>query len=68
MGDQPVARPLPTHDDTNRINAHRHPCLEGDSNQRSQCSIELRQFMLATVIGLPHINPYKSNNSYLNGL
>jgi hypothetical protein len=23
-GDQPVARPLPTH----RINAHRHPCLE----------------------------------------
>jgi hypothetical protein len=23
-GDQPIARPLPTH----RINAHRHPCLE----------------------------------------
>jgi hypothetical protein len=33
-GDQPVARPLPTH----RINAHRHPCIEWDSNLRSQCS------------------------------
>jgi hypothetical protein len=33
-GDQPVARPLPTH----RINAGRHSCLERHSNQRSQCS------------------------------
>jgi hypothetical protein len=29
-GDKPVARPLPTH----RIKAHRHPCLEWDSNPR----------------------------------
>jgi hypothetical protein len=40
-GDQPVARSLPTH----RINAHRHPCLEWDSNPRSQRSSERRQFM-----------------------
>jgi hypothetical protein len=33
MGGQPVARPLPNH----RINAHRHPCLEWDYNQGSQC-------------------------------
>jgi hypothetical protein len=37
-GDQPVARPLPTHMATNRINAHRHPCVEWDSNSRSQRS------------------------------
>jgi hypothetical protein len=41
-GDQPVARPLPTH----RINAHRHPCLEWYTNPRSQLSSERRQFML----------------------
>jgi hypothetical protein len=34
MGDQPIARPLPTH----RINAQRHPCLESDSKPRSQHS------------------------------
>jgi hypothetical protein len=28
-----------------RINAHRHPCLEWDSNPRSQRSSERRQFM-----------------------
>jgi hypothetical protein len=28
-----------------RINAHRYPCLEWDSNPRSQCSSERRQFM-----------------------
>jgi hypothetical protein len=42
-GHQPVARPLPTHN-TNRINAHRHTCLEWDSNP-SQCSSERRRFM-----------------------
>jgi hypothetical protein len=31
-GDQPDARPLPTQDNTNRINAGTHPCLERDSN------------------------------------
>jgi hypothetical protein len=31
-GDQPMARPAPTQ----RINAHRHPCLEWDSNPRPQ--------------------------------
>jgi hypothetical protein len=30
---------------TNRINANRHPCLEWDSNPRSQCSSEQRHFM-----------------------
>jgi hypothetical protein len=30
-GDQRVARPLPKH----RVNTHRHPCLEWDSNPRS---------------------------------
>jgi hypothetical protein len=39
-GDQPVARPLPAH----RINAHRHPCLEWDSNPRPQRSSERREF------------------------
>jgi hypothetical protein len=28
-----------------RINAHRHPCLEWDSNPRSQCSSAPRRFM-----------------------
>jgi hypothetical protein len=36
MGDQPITRPLLTH----RINTHRHPCLQWDSNPRSQCSIQ----------------------------
>jgi hypothetical protein len=40
-GDQPVARQPPTH----RINVHRHACLEWDSNRRSRCSSERRQFM-----------------------
>jgi hypothetical protein len=36
--DQPVARPLPTHRTTQTKNkrTHRHPCLECDSNPRSQ--------------------------------
>jgi hypothetical protein len=37
-GDQPVARPLPTHSTTQTQN--KHPCLEWDSNPRSQCSNE----------------------------
>jgi hypothetical protein len=52
-GDQPVARPLPTH----RINAHRHPCLEWDSNPPSQCW-SLRRRLLdraAAVIGFEAI-------------
>jgi hypothetical protein len=43
-GDQPVARPLPTH----RTNAHRHPCLECDSNPRSQCLSARRRFIPQT--------------------
>jgi hypothetical protein len=31
-----------TQDSTNRINAHRHPCLECDSNPRSQCTSKLK--------------------------
>jgi hypothetical protein len=45
-GDQPAARPLPTH--KHRINAHRHSCLEWDSNPRSQRSGDRRQFMPQT--------------------
>jgi hypothetical protein len=41
-GDQPVARPLPIQDNTN---IDIHPCLKWDSNPRSQCSSEIRQFM-----------------------
>jgi hypothetical protein len=44
-GDQPVARPPPAQDNTNRINAHRHRCLKWDSNIRSQCLSGRRQFM-----------------------
>jgi hypothetical protein len=46
--DQPVARPLPTHRTTqtqNKRTQYRHPCLEWDSNPRSQRSSERRQFM-----------------------
>jgi hypothetical protein len=47
-GDQPVARPLPTH----RINAYRYPCLEWDSNPRSKGSSERRGFMPETMPSL----------------
>jgi hypothetical protein len=40
-GDQPVARLLPIQ----RINSHRHPCLEWDSNPKPQCSSGRRLFM-----------------------
>jgi hypothetical protein len=52
MSDQPVARPLPTHRTTQTQNkrTHRHPCLEWDSNPRSQRSSGRRQFM-------PHVRP-----------
>jgi hypothetical protein len=42
MGDQSVARPLPTY----RINAHRHPCLKWHSNSRSQYFSGRTQCML----------------------
>jgi hypothetical protein len=44
-GDLSFTRPLPTQDNTNRINAHRHPCLEWNSNPRPQRSSDRRQFM-----------------------
>jgi hypothetical protein len=44
--DQPVPRPLPTHRTTQpQTHTHRHPCLEWDSNPRSQRSSEQRKFM-----------------------
>jgi hypothetical protein len=48
-GNQPVAGPL-LHKEQHkhRINAHRHPCLEWDSNPRSQRPSERRQFMPQT--------------------
>jgi hypothetical protein len=45
-GDQPVARPLPTYKTTQTKNKpHRYKCLVWESNRRSQCSSERRQFM-----------------------
>jgi hypothetical protein len=38
-------RYLHTGQHKHRINAHRHPCLEWDSNPRSQCSSGRRRFM-----------------------
>jgi hypothetical protein len=51
MEDQHIARSLPTHRTTQTQNKHRqtHPCLEWDSNPRSQRSKERRQFMPQTV-------------------
>jgi hypothetical protein len=43
-GDQPFARPLLTGQHKHIIKAHRHPCLEWDSNPGPQCSGERRQF------------------------
>jgi hypothetical protein len=37
-----------TQDNTNRINAHRHPCLAWDSNLWPQCSSGRRQLMPQT--------------------
>jgi hypothetical protein len=34
-----------TQNDTNRINAHRYPCLEWDSNPQLQCSSGRRRLM-----------------------
>jgi hypothetical protein len=51
-GDQPVARPLPTHRTTQTQNKriqYRHPCLNWDSTPRSQRSSKRRQFMPQTV-------------------
>jgi hypothetical protein len=44
-GDQPDARSLPTHRTTQTQNKRRRPCLERDSNPRSQCSSGRRLFM-----------------------
>jgi hypothetical protein len=47
-GDQPVARPLSAHRITqiqNKRTQYRHPCLQWDSNPRSQRSSERRHFL-----------------------
>jgi hypothetical protein len=41
-------RYLNTEQHKHRINAHRYPCLELDSNQRPQCSSKRRRFMSQT--------------------
>jgi hypothetical protein len=41
----PQGRYLHTEEHKHRINAHRHPCLEWDSNPRSQRSSWRRRFM-----------------------
>jgi hypothetical protein len=47
MGDQPVARPLPTHRTTQTQNkrTHTHPCFKWDSNPWSQWLSGRRQLM-----------------------
>jgi hypothetical protein len=54
-GDQPVARSLPTHKTAQMQNkrTQRHPCLQWDSNPRSQCSSGRRRSIdrAATMIG-----------------
>jgi hypothetical protein len=44
-GDQPDARPLPTQDNTTQKNADIRPCLEQDSNPRSQRSSGRRRYV-----------------------
>jgi hypothetical protein len=44
----PQGRYLHAEQHKHRINVHRHPCLEWDSNPRSQCSSERRQLMHLT--------------------
>jgi len=36
---------LPTQDNTTQKNEDTYPCLEGDSNPRSQCSSGRRQYV-----------------------
>jgi hypothetical protein len=48
MGDQSDARPLSTQDNTTHKNAYTLPCLERDSNLRSQCSSGRREFVPQT--------------------
>jgi hypothetical protein len=54
-GEQPVARPLPAHRTTqtqNKCTQYRHPCLEWDSNPRSQRAKTIHALDRgATVIG-----------------
>jgi hypothetical protein len=42
---QSQGRYLITEQHKHRMNAHRHPCLEWDTNPRTQCSSERRQLM-----------------------
>jgi len=37
-GDRPVVRPLPTQDSATQKDVDIHPCLQRDSDPRSQCS------------------------------
>jgi hypothetical protein len=60
-GDQPVARPLPTHRTTQTQNKRtqcRHPCLELDSKPRSQSTSERKQFMPQTARPLWSANKF----------
>jgi hypothetical protein len=64
-GDQSVARPLPEH----RINAHRHPFLEWESNKRHHCSSRWRRFKAldssAAVIGPVSLGTLMQNVNWL---
>jgi hypothetical protein len=47
-GDQPVARRLPTHRTTQTHNKRNYPCLQRDSNPRSQSWSGRKQFTSQT--------------------
>jgi hypothetical protein len=51
-GERPDARPPPTQDNTTQKNVDIHPCLEWDSNLRTQCSSGRRQYLLQTALPL----------------
>jgi hypothetical protein len=65
-GDRPDARPLPTEDNTTQKNADIHPCLEWDSNPRSQCSSGRRQYVPQTRIFITEPNHFLCSSLFSN--
>jgi hypothetical protein len=53
---RPVARPLPTQDNTTQEDADKHPCLERGSNPRSQ-------YPSGHCVGLPYVLQWKEDSS-----
>jgi hypothetical protein len=59
MGDQSIARPVPTQENPNTVKAYIHQCPEWDYSRRFQCSSGREQYTplgpSATAIGLLHL-------------